>query len=328
MGDLRDELLSAFEGEDEELENKEGEDEELENKEEGEEGDLENKEEGEEGDLENKEEGEEGDLENKEEGTKEKPPVCWSPKNREHWGALPSEVKEQINKREREVNDVLQKSSYARRVEQAFTQTIEPYRAILNAEGIDNPLVAIDELMKTASALSMGNPQQKAMRIAGLISHYGVDIGVLDAALAGENVGGENSADDQISSAVNKALAPFIQQQEEQTRRQNQDTYSQVSDSIGVISKKEFYNDVRLDMADIMELSSKRGQVITLEQAYEKAVSLNPELSSIIATRDKSKNISNKRRAASSIHGNKSGINDNTGAKSTRELLSDAWDNI
>lgn len=44
------------------------------------------------------------------------------------------------------------------------------------------------------------------------------------------------------------------------------------------------FETVRQDMADIVEISAKRGVYLSLEQAYDKAILLNPEVSTQVAT--------------------------------------------
>lgn len=47
----------------------------------------------------------------------------------------------------------------------------------------------------------------------------------------------------------------------------------------------EFANDVRDDMADLLEVASRRGQQMTLQQAYERATMLHPTISQIVERR-------------------------------------------
>ena len=256
----------------------------------------------------------------------EKPPVGWTPKNREHWGKLPAELKEQISKREREVNQVLQQSSTARKLEQAFTQVVEPYRAIMASQGVDNPLQAIDGLMKTAATLSMGNKQQKAQRIAELINHYGVDIETLDGALVGAAPKQQpQDIQSQIDAAVSRSLQPLMQERQSQQNYQRQQLQNVVQQKIQAIESREFFNDLRHDMADIMEMASKRGQAVSLEQAYDRAAQLNPEIANVLKAREQTNSLRTKQRAATSVSGNRGGMISGTANASMAEILNHAW---
>lgn len=256
----------------------------------------------------------------------EKPPVGWTPKNREHWAGLPDELKTQISKREREVNQVLQSSASARQLEKAFTQTVEPYRALMASQGTDNPLQAIDGLMKTAATLSMGTQQQKAQRIAELIGHYGIDINTLDSALAGDPAQQQApNQQDAINQAVNQALSPFINQQNQQRQYEQNQVNTRVQQGIQKVADREFFSDVRLDMADIMEMASRRGQVVTLDQAYDRAVQMNPEISGVVSARNTAESLSGKRKASSSLNGKRGGMASQSKDLSLHDTLDVLW---
>ena len=51
------------------------------------------------------------------------------------------------------------------------------------------------------------------------------------------------------------------------------------------LDRAEFGNDVREDMADLMETASKRGQNLTLEEAYKKACLLNDRVRTVLQGR-------------------------------------------
>jgi len=256
----------------------------------------------------------------------EKPPVGWTPESREHWAKLPQNVRQQISKREVEVNKLLQDTADARRLHQEFGRTVEPYRALMASQGVNNPLEAVNGLLETAAALSMGNDNQKAQRLAGLIKHYGIDIETLDSILAGEEPQqrqGNPNAD--IENLINQRLAPYEQDRQRQQQEQQYQVRQRAAISVNQVAQKEFFNDVRMDMADIVEMATKRGQSITMEQAYEKAVQLNPEIQRVVRGRQSSQDIHSKHNAASGIRGNRSGVPDGNGNLDLRSQLEANW---
>jgi hypothetical protein len=54
-------------------------------------------------------------------------------------------------------------------------------------------------------------------------------------------------------------------------------------------STAEFMDDVREDVADMMELASRRGVALTLEDAYNRACKLHPEVSQVLQQREAAK---------------------------------------
>src|SRR3990167_8473657 len=67
-----------------------------------------------------------------------KPPVDWSPALKEHWGKLPAEVREWVDKRQRDTDMLLQNTVAERKLAQEFVRVAEPYRPLMAAEGVQN----------------------------------------------------------------------------------------------------------------------------------------------------------------------------------------------
>lgn len=258
----------------------------------------------------------------------EKPPVGWTPESREHWTKLPDNVRKQISKREVEVNKLLQDTSNARRLHHEFNRTVEPYKALMASQGVNNPLEAVNGLLETAAALSMGNQTQKAQRLAGLIKHYGIDIETLDGVLAGEAPQpnqNQNQMSPDIEHLINQRLAPYEQERTRAAQQQDYEIKQRAASSVSAIADKEFFNDVRMDMADIVEMSTKRGQHITMEQAYERAVSMNENIQKVVRGRNSSSDLSQKQNAAVGIRGNRSNVPTGSGNLDLRSQLEENW---
>lgn len=222
-----------------------------------------------------------------------KAPASWRPEVREHWAQLPDTVRSEIARRESEVARTLQETSEARKTAEAVMKTIAPYEAFIKAEN-SSPLQAIDNLMSTAARLRTGTAPELATLVAGIVQQFGVGrfgngfIEALDSALAGQTprIDPQQAAIDQV---LNQRLAPiqsmfqqFQQAQETQQQRVAQQTQSEVEQFIG---QAEFGEDVREDMADLIEAAHRRGQSMTLKQAYDKACMLNDSVSKVMQQR-------------------------------------------
>ena len=262
-----------------------------------------------------------------------KAPAGWTPTNREQWANLPDSVKDQITKREQEIDLALKKTSNERRVAQQLSQTVQPYQQAMIAAGYKDPFQAIDTLMRTESGLRTGTAHEKATIVADLIKNYGVDIQSLDSLLAGQPVqSGENSA---LESMLEQRLAPINQymQQIQQTQLQAQQQEQQTANKAVSEFQGEFFDDVRMDMADIMDMAAKRGVQMNLQEAYDKACMLHPEISQVVRQREADQRIleasqqtARKKAAASaSLTGRQVGVPGNNPNASLRETLSEAW---
>jgi len=215
----------------------------------------------------------------------DKAPQSWKPAERAKWATLDPTVRQEVMRREREITKTLGETAQARQFAQSFSQTIQPFQARLSSMNM-HPLAAVQELLKTDHILSSGPMHQKAGMIAKLIKDYGVDIQTLDGVLSGQPQ--QDPVQSQVDKLLAQKLAPyenFMRQQEQQRTHQQQQLDTQVAQSLDTMAqdpKFEYFEDVRKDMGDIIELSAKRGVYLTLEQAYTKAVALNPDINQLV----------------------------------------------
>jgi len=213
----------------------------------------------------------------------DKPPQSWRAAQKTKWATLEPDVRQEIIRRERETEKVLSESSVARQIAHSFYEVAQPYMARIQAAGL-HPVAAAQELFKTDYLLYTTKGAQQAQLMAKLITDYGVDIAALDAALSGAA-----TSVDPVQSTVDKLLqerlAPFmsfIEQQTQQNRVQQEAVTNELASNIEKMTndpKFPEFDNVREDMADIIEISSKKGLYLTLEQAYTRAIAMNPEVS-------------------------------------------------
>lgn len=223
----------------------------------------------------------------------EKPPASWRPEVREHWSQLPDPVRSEIARRESEVQRTLQDTAEARKTAEAVMRVIAPYEAFIRAEN-SNPLQAIDNLMATAARLRTGTAPELATMVAGIVQQYGVGrfghqfIEALDSALAGQTprVDQQQLA---VQQVVQQQLAPVQQMltqfQQAQQYQQQQLAQTAANEVQSFLSQAEFGEDVREDMADIMETAQRRGQSVTLADAYRKACMMNDQVRTVLQQR-------------------------------------------
>lgn len=258
---------------------------------------------------------EQGKFKGKEEGIQPGPksgpkgdraPASWKPDIREHWSSLPEGVRAEIQRREVEVQRTLQETAEARKTAEAVMKTIAPYEAFIKAEN-SNPLQAIDNLMSTAARLRTGTAPELAQLVAGIVNQFGIGrfgnsfIEQLDSALAGQapKVDPQQSAIEQV---LNQKLAPVQQMltqfQQAQLMQQQQVQERAASEVEQFLAQAEFGNDVREDMADILEVAQRRGINMTLQDAYKKAVMMNDNVRSVLTQRAQAQKAQSQTQAA------------------------------
>ena len=113
-----------------------------------------------------------------------------------------------------------------------------------------------------------------------------------------------------------------------------QNTETQVGEEITQFSQShEFFEDVRLDMADLLDMASNRGRQMSLEDAYNQAISMNPEISAIIQKRKDAsiaqthqQTVQAKEEAAGASLPSSGAAVGKTAPTTLRGALEDAWE--
>ncbi len=235
-----------------------------------------------------------------------KAPPNWKPAAREKWAALPAEVQQEAIRVDREVRQVMQETAEFRKHHQAFQAAVGPFEGMIRAEG-GEPMQAIGSLLQTAAALRTAPAHHKAQIVAQIVKTYGVDVAALDAALVGEapppgQPGQQGAYQD---PRVDQLLAQINQAKQAQAQSVSQRTAQTIQD---FAAKSEFFEDLREEMGDIMRVRGERGIAMSLEDAYNHALKLHPEISGIVEQRaaaEKARNANAStqrvRNAASSV---------------------------
>lgn len=223
----------------------------------------------------------------------DKPPVSWKPDVREHWAALPEAVRAEVMRREVETERTLAQTVEARRYAEAISKAFAPYEAYIKAENA-TPLQVIDNLMGTAVRLRTSTAPELASMMANLVKQFGTGrfgnqfIEMLDGALAGQSPQVDQTQT-QVQQVIQQQLAPvqqFMSQFQQMQEQQRQQMATQAAGEVNdFIAKTEFGSDVREEMADILELAQKRGQQLSLQDAYRQACMLNPSVRAVLQKR-------------------------------------------
>lgn len=217
----------------------------------------------------------------------ERAPQSWKPAEKAKWAEIDPGVRQEVLRREAQINQVLAETAPARNFVGEFQQLVQPYAARIQAMGV-SPMQAVGELFKADYILSSAPAPQRAAFMAKLISDYGVDIQQLDAVLSGQSAQ-VDPVQARIDQQLQQQLAPlneFIQLQKQQAEALEQQKQQAVQQEIYEMSQntKDFpyFNQVRESMADWIEISQKKNQHIDLKTAYNKAVMSDPELSRLV----------------------------------------------
>jgi hypothetical protein len=241
-----------------------------------------------------------------------KAPQSWKPGAREAWGQLPPDVRAEVHRREKEASRLVQETSQARQVTDFVGQLQQKYAPALQAEGVD-ALTASANLMNLASRLRFGTPVEKAHLAAQIIRNYGVDVTALANALDGQPMQqGQQQPQMMTDPRVDQL---FTQLQGMQQQREEQVIQKATGEVEAFGDGKEFFEDVREDMADLLEVAARRGIDLSLEQAYERACKMQPDISKVLDAREAQRRAGTGQQstqraklAASSVRGTPAGV--------------------
>lgn len=211
-----------------------------------------------------------------------KAPASWKGDAKQLWEGLPNDVKSEISRRERQVAVALQENASQKNQIRAISDTIMPHSDLINANYGGDAMKAIGGLLNVERALTSGNPATKAQIVAKIIQDFAVDINSLDSLLAGQPLPENVKQQNDLQQAVNQAVAPltsYIQQQQARDNlvreRQSQQTNLKIQEMAADHVNFPYFDEVREDMADVIEFNAGKGIEITLEEAYNRAVLMN-----------------------------------------------------
>lgn len=83
----------------------------------------------------------------------DKPPQSWRPAQKAKWAALDPEVRQEVIRRERDMERTLGSTVEARQLHQSFTQAVNPYMARIASLGVQ-PVAAVVELLRADHLLT------------------------------------------------------------------------------------------------------------------------------------------------------------------------------
>lgn len=230
----------------------------------------------------------------------DKAPNSWKPEIRAEWDKLPESVRQTVATRERQIQQVLNETAEARKFAEAISKTIQPYQAMLQAEGM-HPIGMVQDLLQTAQALRTSPPEHKAQLLAAIVRKFGIDISMLDLALSGQAVQ-PDPVQSQVNNLVQQQLAPIQQQLQQFQQMQYQQQYAAAQQNTqkveNFINSQPYGNDVRAAMADIIEAGMRSGRNVSIQEAYDAACYADPGIRGLMQQQMQTQQLQNRAQAA------------------------------
>jgi hypothetical protein len=258
-------------------------------------------------------------------------PQSLSPAAREDWAKVPPSVQREFLRREKETTAALQETATARKEWESFKSVLQPHDGRLRARGADVSST-LAGMLQFDAVLHHGGPEEKAQSLAHLIVTSGVPLESLDKQLEARLKGSNGQAQQPNAAHLNpQAIAEQVRKQllgEFEQKRQTALAQKHAADIAKFGETREFFEDVRQDMADIIEARARRGISLTPEAAYDLACSMSPEISAVLkqrqaATQANVQNTSTQRAraAASSVRSQPASLDTKTEPTDVRSAL-------
>lgn len=195
-------------------------------------------------------------------------PKTWRKEAAAHWGSLPPLVQQEIAKREQDMFKGIEGYKQEAAIGTAFRQVISPYLPILQQHGIDAGQ-HVSNLLQMHHLMATGAPEQKAALLQAVAQQFGVDLAGLDPA-------SQPYVDPQIQ-ALQAEINQLKSLQQRQEALAQQHNFTSLESQVAAFAAKPeniYFDEVSGIMRDLLQ-----GRVAqTLEEAYDKAVYLHPQV--------------------------------------------------
>ena len=199
-----------------------------------------------------------------------RPPASWRKDFHDVWQKADPKMQEYAWQREEQmragVEPLLAKAQFADTMQEA----IEPYLPTIQGMGL-TPEKAVPALMQADYTLRTAPPQQKMQLFAQLAQSYGINLGAMGA---NPQAAPQNSVDPlvwQLQNELNNVRGEVMGWKQQQEMQQNQQLLGEINQ---FSLKADHFEEVRPTMIQLLQ----SGMAETLEQAYDKAIRLNPDL--------------------------------------------------
>lgn len=218
-----------------------------------------------------------------------RPPESWKPGVKEHWKTLPPAVQAEITRRERQVEGVMKDAAGNKNIAEGMNYLYNQFQDVFKQESTP-PMQTMANLLNISRTLRSAPPPQRAQLMAQVIATYDIDLTLLDQALAYHvQHAPAKSGESKFQQMLQQSLAPLHEQvrrlssaQPQQQQGQDVELEKQVNE-FAAKPENEYFEVLRDDIADILEGGAKRGQKISLDEAYERAMLMNNDLAPLVA---------------------------------------------
>ena len=262
----------------------------------------------------------------KEEPVWKRPPASWKKDYHEAWQTADPRLQEYAWQREEQmrkgVEPLLTKAQFADSIQEA----IQPYENTIRGLGLQ-PQQAVKALMEADHALRHSPPEQKVQYLLQLAQQYGINLSGVQAP--------QNTVDPNfyaLQNELNSVRGEVLSFRQQQEAAQNQSLLGEINT---FATRAEHFEEARPVMIQLLQ----SGMAETLEDAYDKAIRLDPGLFQTVSQAQQAQSAAQKstelnraakaaRAAAVSVRSSTPGTNTAPKAQDRRALLAEQFDSM
>lgn len=219
-------------------------------------------------------------------------PKTWKPEEQAAWAGVPEAAKAAILRREEDIFRGIEQYKAPAEFGNKVNQVLQPYEQIMRANNMD-PVQTIGNLLNAHHTLATGTPAVRSAFLHDLAKSYGVNLGVAQDDGFAPVVDPEVARLQEELRAVQSTQQSLQQQRYEEVRVQKANEVN----AFAADPKNVHFDKV----ADLM-VPMLADKSVSLQQAYEKAVWLHPEVRELeiarIASEKQAKAIADGKAAA------------------------------
>jgi hypothetical protein len=202
-----------------------------------------------------------------------RPPASWKKDYHEIWQKADPKMQEYAWQREEQmragVEPLLSKAQFA----DAMQEAISPYMTTIQGLGL-TPDKAVAALMEADHKLRNSDPQTRMVYFQQLAQSYGINLGAVQPTAAPGQAPQQQAVDPTVwalQNELNKVRGEVMGWKQQQEMAENQQLLNEIN---SFSLKAEYFEDVRPTMIQLLQ----SGVAQTLDDAYEKAIRLDPNL--------------------------------------------------
>lgn len=257
-----------------------------------------------------------------------RPPASWKKDYHETWSTADDKMKEYAWQREEQMKAGYEPLKAKAQFADEMQEAVQPYLQTIQGLGIDAPR-AVKALMEADHALRYGTPDQKIQLFGRLAQQYGVNLGQL------QGLPQQSPVDPMVytlQNELNSVRGEVNNWKQQQEQAQNSVLLGEINQ---FSQKAEHFEEARPVMIQLLQ----SGVATDLQDAYDKAVRLDPNLFDAVQQSKQAdvdaqkRSAANKaaksaRAAAVSVKSSTPGAVTTTKAQDRRSLLAEQFDSM